>query len=366
MTSHLEATLQEDLEGIRAKIVEMGELAESAVRGSLRAVLLKDRQVAYGVILRDRYIDEAENQLDRLCLRFLVRHQPAGGALRFAYASIRINLELERVGDYAEAIAREALRLTKIEVPLPLDRLQQIADLAEPMLHDAIRSFVEEDPTLASKTIETDEAVDLLRDELIKDVTRKFREGSLPFEAVFPLIMVIRRLERVSDQARNISMETLYFCTGEIAKHPRSAVLQLLFVDERGSCRSLMAEHIGRSLQEPGFDFSSAGLDPLPITPTSVSFMASKGFDVTRAVPRALTSVEDLEHQDVIVLLAPEAKRAFPRRPRKAVLIEWPIEDPSLVVGSEADIRIAYEHAYTFLSSHIRELVSAILDNDGR
>ena len=175
--------------------------------------------------------------------------------------------------------------------------------------------------------------------------------------------MVIRRLERVSDQARNISMETLYLCTGEVVKHPSSALLQVLFVDERSSCRSLMAEFIGTSLREPGFVFSSAGLDPLPIEPKTASFMASKGFDVTRAVPRALTDVENLEHQDVIVTLAPEAKRAFPRRPRKAVLLEWPIDDPSLATGTEAEVRAAYEKAYTFIAGHIRELISAVRDS---
>ena len=360
---HLEASLQEDLEEIRRKVVEMGELAETAVRGSIQAVLRKDRQVAYGVILRDSYIDEAEKQLDRLCLRFLVRHQPAAALLRFAYACIRINLELERVGDYAEAIAREALRLSQIDAPLPLDRLQQIADLAEPMLHDAIRSFLDQDPGLAHRTIETDEAVDLLRDKLAADVTREFREGRLPFEALFPMTMVIRRLERVSDQARNISMETIYLLTGEIARHRGSGVLNVLFVDERSSCRSLMAEHIGTSLKEPGFTFASAGLDPLPLQAPTVSFMASKGFEVARHVPRALTDVENLEHQDVIVLLAPEAKRAFPRRPRKAVLLEWPIEDPSLVSGTEAEVRAAYEKAYTFISVQIRDLISAVRDS---
>jgi phosphate transport system protein len=363
MTSHLEASLQEDLEEIRHKFAEMGELVEAAVRGSIRAVLHRDRQVAYGVILRDSYIDDAEKQIDRLCLRFLVRHQPAAGLLRFVYASIRINLELERVGDYAEAIAREALRLSKIDAPLPLERLRQIADLAEPMLHDAIRSFVEQNADLASRTIEGDEAVDLLRDKLTSDVTREFREGQLPFEALYPLIMAIRRLERVSDQARNISMETLYLLTGEIAKHPSSATLHVLFVDERSSCRSLMAEFIGTSLHEPGFVFSSAGLDPLPIERSTSSFMASKGFDVTRAVPRAVTDVENLESQDVIILLAPEAKRAFPRRPRKAVLLEWPIEDPSRATGSEAEVRAAYEKAYAFIESHVQELVSAVRDS---
>jgi arsenate reductase len=158
-------------------------------------------------------------------------------------------------------------------------------------------------------------------------------------------------------------METLYLCTGEVAKHRGSAMVHVLFVDERSSCRSLMAEAIGTSLGDPGFAFSSAGLEPLPIEPATVSFMASKGFDVTRAVPRAITSVEDLEHKDVIVLLAPEAKRAFPRRPRKAVLLEWPVDDPSLVKGSETEVRAAYEKAYTFIAGQIRELVSAVRDS---
>jgi phosphate transport system protein len=361
--SHFEVSLQQDLEEIRGKVVEMGQLAEAAVRGGIRAVLRKDRQTAYAVILRDTFIDEAEKQLDRLCLRFIVRHQPAAGLLRFAYASIRINLELERVGDYAEAIAREALRLSRIDAPLPLDRLKQIADLAEPMLHDAIRSFVDQDAGLAGKTIATDEAVDLMRDKLASDITREFQEGRLPFEALYPLMNVIRRLERVSDQARNIGMETLYLCTGEVAKHRGSAMVNMLFVDERSSCRSLMAEAIGTSLGDPGFAFSSAGLEPLPIEPATASFMKSKGFDVSRAVPRAVTSVEDLEHMDVIVLLAPEAKRAFPRRPRKAVLLEWPVEDPSLVKGTEAEVRAAYEKAYSFIGGQIRELVSAVRDS---
>jgi protein-tyrosine-phosphatase len=73
--------------------------------------------------------------------------------------------------------------------------------------------------------------------------------------------------------------------------------------------------------------------------------------------------VENLEHQDVIVLLAPEAKRAFPRRPRKAVLLEWPIEDPSQVSGNEAEVRAAYERAYAFIEGEIRDLVSAIRDS---
>ena len=216
MTTHLEASLQQDLELIRQKVIEMGELAEQAILDSIRAAVERDRQLAFAVILRDQFIDEAEKQLDRLCLAFLVKHQPAASLLRFAYATIKVNLELERVGDYAEAIARQALKLTQVEDSLPSDRLQQVAGLAIPMLHDAVRAFVNQDAELARRTIETDEAVDLLRDKLTEDLTTLYREGSLPFDALNPLVMIARRLERVSDQARNISMETLYLCTGEI------------------------------------------------------------------------------------------------------------------------------------------------------
>jgi phosphate transport system protein len=362
MGNLLESALQRDLDQIRAKVVEMGELAERAIRNSMRAAIEKDRQLAFAVILRDQYIDEAEKQLDRMCLEFLVRHQPVASLLRFAYASIKINLELERVGDYAESIARQALKLTQLDTPLPLERLQQIVSMAVPMLHDAIQAFVHQSPELARKTIESDEAVDLLRDLLTADVTQAFREGKLPFEALNPLVMIARRLERVSDQARNISMETLYMCTGEMVKHPGSSEFRVLFVDEHNACRSLLAEMIGTKLQEPGFVFSSAGLDPTPPDPTTVAFMASEGLDISRAVPKAIARFPNIDHEDVIVLLAPEAKRAFPRRPRKAVLLDWSIDDPSRATGSPTEVRAAYERTYAFIGAQIRDLISAIRD----
>lgn len=362
MGTHLEALLRQDVELIRSKVAEMGELAEKAIRASIRAVLERDRQLAFAVILRDQFIDQAEKQLDKLCLQFLVRHQPAASLLRFAYAAIKVNLELERVGDYAESIARQALKLTQVDAPLPLERLQQVVNLAVPMLHDAIQAFAHQDAELARRTIESDEAVDLLRDTLTKDLISAYQEGRLPFEALNPLIMVARRLERVSDQARNIGMETLYMCTGEVAKHPGSEVFQVLFVDLHNACRGVMAEMIGTALKEPGFMFSSAGLDPAPIAATTVRFMASHGFDVSRAVPRALTSVANLDHEDVIVLLAPEARQAFPRRPRHPVLLDWPVDDPSQLKGDEATVTAAYERAYAFISAQIRDLVSAIRD----
>ncbi len=364
MSTHLEALLQQDLELIRSKVIEMGDLAERAIRASIRAAVERDRQLAFAVILRDQFIDEAEKQLDKLCLTFLVKHQPAASLLRFAYAAIKVNLELERVGDYAESIARQALKLTQVDATLPLDRLQQVVNLAVPMLHDAVRAFVNQDAELARRTIETDEAVDLLRDKLTADLTSLYREGRLPFDALNPLVMIARRLERVSDQARNISMETLYMCTGEIAKHPGSDVFYVLFVDEHNACRSLMAEAIGNALHDPAFAFTSAGIDPQPVAQNTIDFMASKGVDVVRAVPRPLSEVSNLEHKDVIVLLAPEARRAFPRRPRHTVLLDWSVDNPAQAGDDRADVEAAMQRTYSFIEGQIRDLVSAIRDTN--
>src|SRR5439155_7544341 len=125
------------------------------------------------------------------------------GHLRFAYSTIRINLELERVGDYAESIARQSLKLMTLDMPLPIERFEEMANLSIPMLHDAVEAFVKQDADLARRTIEVEEAVDVLKSKLNKDVVALFREQKIPFEALNPLMMIARRLERVSDQARN-------------------------------------------------------------------------------------------------------------------------------------------------------------------
>src|SRR5262245_57502857 len=109
MATHFEQSLQKDIDRIRGKVGEMCAEAEQALRNCLKAMRERNRTLAYSVILHDQRIDELEKEVDRLCLEFLVRQQPVAGLLRMAYATIRINLELERVGDYAEGIARQVL-----------------------------------------------------------------------------------------------------------------------------------------------------------------------------------------------------------------------------------------------------------------
>ena len=362
MPSRLEESLERDIERIRQKIREMSALAERALRDCVETLRDGDRQRAYAVILRDQYIDDKEKEIDRLCLEFIVRQQPVGVHLRRAFSAIKINLELERVGDYAESVARHLLRLGELPPPDAIrERIVEMADLAIPMLHDAIEAFLAQDPALANKVILVEPAVDELQSKLNGDLLDALRQQALQPEMLEPLANIGRRFERVADQARNVCMETIYMCTGEFAKHPGAETIRILFVGEHNACRTQMAEAIAQSLGQPRFVFSSAGLDPLPVDPRTVAFMKDKGFDLSRAAPKAIFQVPNLDHYQVIVGVAAEAKQAFPRSPRKMVYIDWSLDDPSRVTGSPEEVDAAYEAAFQFLSRHVRELVGAVL-----
>jgi phosphate transport system protein len=348
---------------IRAKVTEMSALTEQALTKCVEALRERNRQIAYAVILRDLYVDELEKEIDRLCLEFLVRQQPVAGLLRFAYATIKINAELEGVGDCAEGIARQILKLSDQTMPVPVDRFIEMANLTIPMLRDATRAFLSQDAELAKKTIEIEDAVDVLKSQLNTDLVHRYREHKLPFDALNPLSTIARRFERVSDLARNICMEVLYMCTGEYAKHPGSEVLRMLFVDEHNACRSIMAEAIANAMNLPRFVFASAGLDPKPIEPATVEFMREKGLDISRMVPKALNQIPHLDHYHVIVGLDERVKRVFPQRPRKGVYLDWSVKDPSKATGHPADVHAAYEETHRFIQANLRDLVEAILGN---
>ena len=278
MATRLEESLERDIDRIRKQVLEMSALAERALRDCVEALTVGNRQQAYAVILRDQYIDEKEKEIDRLCLEFLVRQQPVGMPLRLAYSTIKINLELERVGDYAESVARQLLRLSSLPPPAPIrERIVEMANLAIPMLHDAIDAFVSQDPTLAKGVILVEPAVDALLGKLNSDLLEAFQQKLVQPEMLEPLVNIGRRFERVADQARNVCMETLYMCTGEYAKHPGADTFRILFVGEHNASRSQMAEAIAQSLGQPKFIFSSAGVDPRAIDPRTLALPEGQG-----------------------------------------------------------------------------------------
>lgn len=361
MGKHLEASLQRDIDLIRGKILEMAGCCESALRDVLTAFVEGNRQLAYLVILSDQHIDDLERQIDRLCLEFIVRQQPVAKHLRLAYTAIKINAELERIGDYAESIARQTLKLRPTELNLSFEPFQQEADLAIRMLHDAITAFVEEDAELARRTMQVEDEIDSLRKRIDADLVRMSQEGRIPVEALTPLLTISRRFERTSDQAKNICSQVLYMCTGEYLRHQGAEVFRILFVDRHHAGVSRLAEAIGNALPYERIHFTSAGLDPRMPDPRLVAFLNEKGLEPPSGPARSVDQVPNLEHQQVIVALHKEARRVFPTRPTKTATFLWELDDPTELPGSLEENREAFERAYEFLQTHIKDLSAAIM-----
>ena len=359
MASHYEASLERDISRIRGKVSEMAKLAEDALTACIKALTASDRKMAYAVILRDRRIDELEKEVDRLALEFIIRQQPVAKHLRFAYITIKVNLELERIGDYAESMARQVLKLTKQSVAVPLERFQQLAGIAIPMVHDAVKAFITGDVELARNVIQRESETDALRSQINADIFKLVQDGKLPAEAANPLQTIARRYERAADQATNIAEEVIYMVTGEDPKHIGGDTWRMVFIDEHNHCRSQLAEAIAEELDQPHFVFSSAGLDPQPIDPATAAFLESKGIAPRNPQSKSVAHLPNLDAAQIIVALDPAAKRAFPK-PTKAICLDWSLSDPSTIADPVAR-QAAFEQALTFLREQISELCEAVL-----
>lgn len=361
---HLEAHLQHDLDEIRAKVLEMAALDEKALTRVLKSLLLRDRQLAYSVILRDKYVDELESELDKLCLEFILRHQPVGSHLRFVYSASKIVKELERIGDYAESIGRQVLQLSSMAYTIPTDTYAEIGNQAIPMLHNAVRAFIDRNPDLARTTMANQAHVRRLRDAIDQDLEQWRREGRIPDDAHVPLSTVSRRFERVMEQAMNICEEAIYFSTGEYAKHIAQDSFRIVFVDDSNTCASQIAEAIGRSLRQPRLTFTSAGLAPGVLDPQTIRFLEERGIDISGAVPASLADLPSPEQTQVVVALSKDAERAFSAVAPRALRLTWFVQDPSRVAGTPEAVRAAYTRTFEDLSNHIRDLAQAILGDD--
>jgi phosphate transport system protein len=352
-----EESVKRDIQRIRDHIIEMAHCTEQSLRDTLKACLEFDHTLAYGIILRDQYIDEKEKEIDRLCLEFIVTQQPVAHALRFAFSAIKLNMEIERVGDYAESMARHVFRMKSWPGDDCKNSILELANLSISMFHDAIQAFIDESADLAKKTILVEETVDKLRDTCISNLLNATKNEETPIA----LLNIIRRFERVADQARNICMEVQYLSTGEYVKHPGSEVFRVLFVDEHNSLRSRMAEAVANGLKLQRFIFSSAGIDPKPVDPRTIDFLKRKGYDISNSTSRSISQIPNLDMYHVIVAFSSEAKQIFPRERRKTIYLDWEIEAPSFSRDDKETVEAGHENIFQFVTKHVTNLVNAIV-----
>lgn len=366
MSTILEERLRKGIDRVRNKVIEMAGHVEQAVNGSLKALVENNRKLAYAIILRDQRIDELEKELDRLCLEFLVRQQPVGAHLRLVYAVIKINTHLERIGDYAESVARQALVIGPEDRAPAYDysHFTEIGELSIKMLHDAIQAFFEQNEALARTTMDLERPVDNIRTQIRLELLQAHRDGKLPLEQVIPLLIAAARFERVADLSVNICEEVLYMCTGEMLKHQAKDTFRVLFLSKGNSLRSQMAEGIANSLGLEEFVFASAGVTPRVIDPAAVKFMAEKGIDISSQNSKSIEQIPNIEFYQMIIFLSKEAREAAGMLPPKAIQLQWETPDPSRKKGNPEEVRAAYEKTFNYLSTNIRDFVQAVVSDE--
>jgi phosphate transport system protein len=358
-TSYLDERLRRDMDMLRERLRRMSEFVLRQLEEAVQAFLKSDRKLAYGVVINDHRIDVYEQHIDRLCQEFLVRHMPVAGQLRFIVAAAKVNSELERIGDYAEAIARRAVTLAEEEHPPEVERIAAMARLSFAMLRNAVEAFLEQDAERAIRTLDSDRDVDRMNASLFTALAR-VESGATDLTARFALLGVVNRIERVADRACNIAEEAVYVIRGHVLRHRPRHDIRVLFICDHNACRSQMAEALARRIAPSHFIFSSAGAEPTELDPGAVTFLAEKGIDISRQRAKGLGEVGDIEDFHVVVTLSQGAEVACPRVPYGAVALNWSIPDPSLVQGSAEERRAAYKAAYEMLERKIREMTEGL------
>ena len=350
--SHYEQRLEKDLENIRGEVSSLATQVKQAVKNSIHALLTANQDLASETILGDGPINRKMREIDTLCHQFIAVHLPSAGHLRLMSSVIRINIILERIGDYAVTISRELQRINGAPDKRLAQGIELLANEVQLMLKQAIASFDEDNAELARGTIAMSAQVDNTVGGLYEELLDVKAQWSLTER--FAVFSVYHRLERIADQAKNLCEQTIFTVSGE---GKANKTYQILFLDDDNSCLSQLAEAVARKhFPEAGNYVSAAGRESAQNLADGLSeFMDSRGMDVSKAKPKAydMTSAE-LNRFHVIVSLKQPVSSYIERIPFQTTALNWNLAStPEACVCSEKD----YENIHRELSVLIKDLM---------
>lgn len=212
--------LHKAIESLKARILELSALVEESVITSIKAVHTRDEVLAQQVIDGDNRIDLAEVEVEEECLKILALHQPVATDLRFIVAVLKINNDLERIGDLAVNMASRARKLARIQGPPKAHvDFQGGEDRVREMLRKSLESLVNLDETTAKWVCAADEEIDQINRSVHKQVLQGIKEHPEDVDRLILLLSVSRNLERIGDHTTNIAEDVLYMVRGEIVRH---------------------------------------------------------------------------------------------------------------------------------------------------
>jgi len=203
--------------------LQMAGLAERAISNAIEALVKRDSSLAEKTIAQDEKINQLEIVIDDLCLRLLALHQPLAADLRFITSAMRINTELERIGDQAVNIAERVISLNQEPQLKPYIDIPEMAEITQDMLRDVLNAFVSGDALLARSVCERDDRVDGLNNQVFRELLTYMMADSKTITRAVHLLIVSRCLERIADHATNIAEGVIFMAQAKVIKHHADA-----------------------------------------------------------------------------------------------------------------------------------------------
>ena len=219
MTRHL----QRELDRLRKRLLSLGAIVEERVRMAMKAIETRDSGLAQKIIGKDYEIDEAEMEIEEECLKILALHQPVAGDLRFISAVIKINNDLERIGDEAVNIAQRVGIISKRESLLVPFDYSLMTEKTQTMLKCSLDAVVNMDLDMAVKVCVSDDEIDDLQNKAYDVIKQAMHDHPDRVGYLINMLLISRHLERIADHATNIAEEVVYMIEGEIVRHGRLA-----------------------------------------------------------------------------------------------------------------------------------------------
>jgi phosphate transport system protein len=210
---------QEELEALKERLLAMGGLAEERMRVAVMAVVERDAEALQTVLTGDEPVNDLHIELDDRCFKLLALHQPMAADLRTIVAAVKINTDLERVGDLAVNVAEAGKRYLQHAPVKPLIDIPRMGDIAQLMLRDALDAFVRGDVALAEAVLVRDDTLDALKTQIFRELLTYMLQDTATIEPALDLILISRHLERVGDHATNIAEDVIFMVSARDVRH---------------------------------------------------------------------------------------------------------------------------------------------------
>jgi len=216
---HFEAELQ----GLRNQLLTMGALVEDRVHRAIHSLVHRGEEEAHRIIATDKEVNDLQMDIDDRCLRLLATQTPLAADLRLITSAMKINADLERMGDQAVKVAESVLALLPHPPLKPLIDIPRMAGIAEKMIRDALDAFVKKDAELARDVLRRDDEVDALKDTIFRELLTYMMADPGTIQRALSLILISRNLERIADHATNIAEGVIFIAEAKDVRHHAEA-----------------------------------------------------------------------------------------------------------------------------------------------